>query len=230
VPNTINPVYGGACPRRNSKGVVRLVSYKRMWISFYLQNRSDNVTVQIVDRDQVPVRTIGNNVFMRAEPPQRHYFTWNGRRADGSVVPAGTYYIKVSLLHQGRSLLISNRTAALPVIVATSRPQVRVTDVTPATISSGAGTPVTIRYTGTDGLRPRILIYRLRPGRAPQQVKNYAATSRSGRSLWDGTIAGGRPAPPGTYIVGLRVVDRACTTGTSPLSAAGAPRAVVTVS
>ena len=180
VPNTINPVYGGVCARRTAKGAIRLVSYKRMGISFYLQNRSDNVTVQIVDRDGTPVRTIANNVYMRAEHPQRHYFTWNGRLADGSVAPAGIYYIKVSLLHQARTLIISNSTAALPVTVETTRPQVRVTSVTPAAIATGSGTPVTIRYTGTDAARPRILIFRIIGGR-PRQVKNYAATTQGGR-------------------------------------------------
>jgi flagellar hook assembly protein FlgD len=229
VPNTINPVYANWCVRRNGKGALVRTNYRHMQISFYLQNRSDNVTVQILDRDQVPVRTIGNNVYMRATPPRRHTFTWNGRLADGSIAPAGTYYVKVSLLHQARSLIISNSTAALPVTVETTRPQVRVTGVTPATITPGSGTRVTIRYTGTGTLRPRILIDRVRAGRSPQLVKNFAATTRSGSSTWDGTVRGGRPAPPGTYVIAVRVTDKACTTGTSPLSADGAPHAVVTV-
>ncbi|HEY1715319.1 MAG TPA: FlgD immunoglobulin-like domain containing protein [Solirubrobacteraceae bacterium] len=228
-PHTINPVYGGSCPHRNGKGKVKLVSYKRMIISFYLQNRSDEVSVYIVDRDRDVVRQIANNVFMRAHPPKRHYFTWNGRLADGSIAPAGTYYVKVSLFHEARSLVISNSTAALPVTVETTRPHVRVTGVTPATITSGTSAPATIRYTGTGSLRPRILIYRVRAGRALRLVKSYNATSRSGRSLWDGTLTGGRPAPRGRYVVGVRVTDLACTTATSPVTPAAAPRAVVTV-
>ncbi len=227
VPNMINPVYGGVCPRRTGKGVVRLVSYKRMGISFYLQNRSDNVTVQIV-RDGIPVKTIGNNVFMRAEHPQRHYFTWDGRLANGSIAPAGIYYVKVSLLHQSRYLIISNGTANLPVTVETTRPQVRVTGVTPATIPTGGGAPVTVHYTGTGTLRPRILIYRVTGG-APRLVKNFAATSKAGYSTWDGTLRGGRPARPGSYVVAVLATDRACTTSHSPISPAAAPRAVVTV-
>lgn len=229
VPNTINPVYGRICPRRNGKGQIVLTNYRQMHISFYLQNRSDNVTVQIVKASDEVVRTIGNNVYMRATHPKRHRFTWDGRLADGSVAPAGVYYVKVSLLHQGRSLIISNATAALPVTVETTRPQVRVTSVTPANIASGSGTPVTIRYTGTGTLRPRILIFRVTGGTV-RQLKNFAATSKSGSSTWDGTLAGGRPAPAGTYLVAVRVTDRACTTGTSPTTVAAAPRAVVTVS
>ena len=228
VPSHINPVYASWCVRRNGKGALVRTNYRQMQISFYLQNRSDNVTVQIVDRDQVPVRTIANNVYMRAQPPQRHKFTWNGRLADGSLAPAGTYYVKVSLLHQARSLIISNSTAALPVMVETTRPQVRVTGVTPATITPGAGTPVTIHYTGTGTLRPRILVYRVN-GAAQKLVKNFAATTRTGSSTWDGTLRGGKPAPAGTYVMAVRLVDQACTTGTSPVTAAGAPHAVVTV-
>ena len=227
VPSTINPVYGGICPRRNGKGQIVLTNYTRMHISFYLQNRSDNVTVQIV-HNGTPVRTIGNNVFMRADPPKRHKFVWNGRLANGSIAPAGVYYVKVSLLHQGRSLTISNATAPLPVTVETTRPQVRVTSVTPASIAHGSGTSVTIRYTGTGTLRPRILIFRV-TGATTRQVKNFAATSKSGSSTWDGTLAGGRPAPSGSYLVAVRVTDKACTIGTSPTTVAGAPHAVVTV-
>ena len=205
VPNTINPVYGGVCARRTAKGALRLVSYRRMGISFYLQNRSDNVTVQIVDRDGTPVRTIANNVYMRAEHPQRHYFTWNGRLADGSVAPAGVYYIKVSLLHQARTLVISNSTAALPVTVQTTRPQVRVTSVTPAAIAAGSGTPVTIRYTGTGAARPRILIFRITGGR-PRQVKNYAATA--GRARAPGTGASRRQAGAAGDVRRRRAVHR----------------------
>ncbi len=134
----------------------------------------------------------------------------------------------MSLIHQGRSLLISNGTAALPVTVQTTRPQVRVTSVSPASVVSGAATPVTIRYTGAGAVRPRILIDRIRGGHA-QQVKSYAATSRAGSSSWDGTVAGGKPAPPGTYVVALLLTDRSCTTARSPTSPAAAPGAVVTV-
>lgn len=226
VPNMINPVYGGICRVRGAKGVLRSVSFKRMRISFYLQNRSDDVSVYIVDRDGDQVRQVASNVFMRAHPPKRHYFSWNGRLADGSLAPAGVYYIKVSLFHEARSLIISSSTAALPVTVETTRPRVRVTRVSPASVTSGAR--VTIHYTGTGALRPRMLIYRVSGGRR-QLVKSYAATTRAGASTWDGTLAGGRPAPPGTYVAAVLFTDRACTTARSPSSPAAAPAAVVRV-
>ncbi len=225
-PRYINPVYGGVCTVLTGKGVAQRVNFKRMRISFYLQNRSDNVSVYIV-HDGIDVRQIADAVFMRARPPKRHYFHWNGRLTDGSIAPAGVYYVRVELIHQARSVTISNSTAPLGVTVETTRPQVRVTSVTPSAITS-AGTPVTIRYTGTGTLRPRILIDRVSGG-GERQVKNFAATTRRGMSTWDGTLTGGRPAPAGTYVVGVSLVDRACTTGTSPVTRAAAPQAVVTV-
>ena len=87
---------------------------------------------------------------------------------------------------------------------------------------------MTIHYTGTGAARPRILIFRVTGGR-PRQVKNYAATTRAGVSTWDGTLRGGKPASPGTYVVGVLFTDKACTTSRSPVSPTLAPRAVVTV-
>jgi flagellar hook assembly protein FlgD len=228
VPSTINPLHGGVCVRRNGKGVPVRVSFKRMTISFYLQNRSDNVDVYI-RHNGVDVRQIANGVYMSAHPPRRHLFTWDGRLADGSVAPAGVYYVRVVLRHQARSLIISNSTAPLPVTVQTGRPQARVTSVAPASITSGSATRVTVHYTGTDAQRPRILIYRVRAGAAPQQIKSYSATSRTGASTWDGTLANGQPAPPGTYVAGVLYTDRACVTARSPTSPAAAPQAVITV-
>lgn len=230
VPDTINPVSGGVCQVRNGKGVLHPVSFRQMRISFYLQNRSDDVDVYMVDSDDRIVRQIGSDVYMRAGAhPRRHTFRWLGRAADGSVAPDGVYYIRVSLVHQGRELLIASPSGTdKPVTVDTARPRPAVTGVSPAALTAAAPQPVTIHYTGTGGVRPRILIYRVGPS-GPRQVKSYSATSRSGVSVWDGTI-GGRPVPAGTYVVGVHVTNRACTTGASPVTVAAAPHAVITVS
>jgi hypothetical protein len=228
VPSTINPVAGSFCPVRNGRTGLRVpTSFRRTKVSFYLLNRADDVEVYIDHDGDNIVALPGSGRYMRVK--QRHTFTWNGRLADHQVAPDGTYYIKVSLVHQGRALIIANQiTGTLePVTVNTARPAPVVTGVSPATVAAGSASPVTIRYTGTGGVRPRIVIYRIRAGHS-QLVKSYSATSRSGSSEWDGTI-GGRPAPAGTYVVGVRVTNAACTTGSSPVSVTAAPHAVVTV-
>ena len=138
VPDTINPVSGGVCQVRNGKGVLHPVSFRQMRISFYLQTRSDDVDVYMVDSDDRIVRQIGSDVYMRAGAhPRRHTFRWLGRAADGSVAPDGVYYIRVSLVHQGRELLIASPSGTdKPVTVDTARPRPAVTGVSPAALTA----------------------------------------------------------------------------------------------
>lgn len=225
VPSTINPVSGGTCRLRNSHGRRVPVSFRRMRISFYLQNRGDVVIVSIVNSAGQVVATLpGSGRYMPTQ--QRRQFVWNGREASGRVAPDGVYDIRVSLVHQDRSLIIAKGSGAVePVTVQVHPPRLAVTGVTPAVVADPGRSAVTIRFTGNQGLRPQVLI--LRGGRV---VKRFAATRKAGSSLWDGTLVGGRPAPPGRYLIGLRLSpDRTCNTRTSALTPARAPQAVVTV-
>jgi hypothetical protein len=215
-PAAINPVDGQVCRVPGPKGTVKRLSHRTTFVSFYLLNRSDDVSVYIVDRDGTIVRTLASGVHMQGGAhPVRRTFIWNGRLGNGSVAPDGNYYIRVSLIHQGRSVLISNNAGAEPVAIETVPPRPRVISVSPMLIPQPAGAAARIRYTGTRGLNARILIYRTDVTGAPQLVKSFAAGSR-GSAIWDGTAAGGRPAPQGTYLVGLKVTDRACNTGRFP--------------
>ncbi len=227
VPRYINPVNGGTCPVRNSTGMLEPVSFREMKVSFYLLNRADDVDVYIVDGDGTIVATLpGSGGHMGVKV--RKEFVWDGREQNGRVAPDGVYYVRVSLVHQGRTLLISNNSGAEPVTVQTKPPHLVVTGVTPSTLSAPG--QVTIHYAGNDGVRPRILIYRTTSGAGATQVKNYAATSRSGTSAWDGEVHG-RPAAAGRYLVRLRLVDRTCNRVQYPVpvTVAAAPQAVVTV-
>lgn len=228
VPSTIDPVGGGTCLARDGKGGLVPVSFRRMKVSFYLLNRADNVNVSILDQNLKVVDTLpGSGRHMGIK--KRRLFVWDGHEDNGSIAPDGIYDIQVSLVHQGRTLLISDQSSGTveTVTVRTRPPDLRVTRVTPSTIT--AGQSVTIRYAGNDGVRPEILIYRLGPGGA-HLVKQYAATSATGSSLWDGRIAG-RAAPSGTYLIGLTLKDRTCERIRFPnrVTAAAAPHAVVTV-
>ncbi len=223
-PGSINPVNGRVCRVQSPRGVKERVSFKQMAISFYLLHSPDAVNVYMVDQDGTIVRTLATNQPMDVR--QRRAFFWSGHEQDGSVAPDGLYYIRVSLIHQGRSILISNLAGvAEPVTVDTLAPHPRITGVTPNLIPR-TGAKVTIRYTGSLGLRGRILIYRTALSRRPRLVKSYASGPGTS-SIWDGKI-GGLAAPPGAYVLALEVTDRACNTGRSPI--AGNPaNATVTV-
>jgi hypothetical protein len=229
VPSTINPVSGGTCRVRDPKGKLVPVSFKEMRVSFYLQNHADDVSVEIVDQGKV-VRTLpGSGRYMSTF--KRRQFVWDGRESNGRYAPDGAYDIKVSLEQQDRSLLIRKTSGAVePVIVQVHPPPLLVTAVAPRVVSVSSHPSVTIHYTGNQGLRPQILILRIAGSRTPRVVKSYAATTRTGTSEWNGTRAGGLPAAPGTYLVGLRLwPDSTCNRVQSALTPAAAPQAVVTV-
>jgi hypothetical protein len=230
-PADINPVDGHVCVRRNHLGQLTPVSFKRTKVSFYLLNQADNVNVYILNSDGNVVRELpGSGVHMAIK--KRHLFVWNGRLDNGQIAPDGQYYIRVALVHQSREVEISNSSGPEPITVKTTAPRPIVTGVSPSSLSFGSGSPVTINYTGNEGQRPQILLYRVGAGGSSRLVKSYAATSRVGHSTWNGEISG-RPAPRGTYLVGLRVTDQACNTGTFPATlpptVASAPHAEITV-
>jgi hypothetical protein len=200
-PAVINPVDGTTCGG---------VNHRRMRISFWLEHRADDVDVYIVDSDGVIVRTLASGVHMAIK--ERVPFTWNGREDDGSFAPDGTYYIRVALIHQGRTVTISNQSGPEPVKIKTTFPHPRILAVIPPVVPVGAGTKVTIRYTGNDQRLATVLIYRVDAGGSPQLVKGFLSKGQS--AVWNGLIRE-RPAPPGAYRIALEVSDAACNTRTS---------------
>ena len=211
-PSWINPVDGKVCGG---------VSHKKMFVSFYLQHRSDDVDVYVVDqaaRSSARSPRAGTCAAACATPDG--VFSWNGREDNGQVAPDGVYYIRVALIHQGRTADISNQAGPLPVTVRTIPPRPKVTGVSPSLIPQG-DRPVTIHYTGNQHQGTTILLYRTDLPGAPM-VKSFRTAGGARSAVWDGKIHG-RPAPAGTYLVGLEVTDRACNTGRFPLVVPPAP-------
>jgi FlgD Ig-like domain len=228
-PAWINPINGKRCLIRTGTGQRELVSFKQMRISFYLLNRSDHVDVYVIDGSGAIVRTLASGRYMRGGTnPVRTLFTWNGKEDNGRFAPDGSYYVRVALRARGRTVDISNSAGqAEPVTVRTVPPDPVVTSVSPQAISPPAS--VTIQYRGTENLSGRILLYRVEPSGKARLVKSFASPAHGLQAVWDGLIDR-RPAPPGTYLVGLEITDQACNTGTfpaTPSAAAVAPRVVV---
>jgi hypothetical protein len=194
--------------------------------SFYLLHRADDVAVYVVDTSGTIVRTLASGRHMRrgVRIPDG-LFLWDGREDNGGVAPDGEYYFRVALLHQNRTVEYTR----VPVTVKSSPPHPIVTSVSPALIPKG-GAPVQIRYRGNEQRAVTVRIYRTDPLGATRVVKRFRAGWRG--ASWDGRIRQ-RPAPPGTYLVGLTVQDAACNTGQFPPSTppipASTPHAGVTV-
>ena len=227
-PAVFNPLSGISCGDPP-------VDYRRTSISFYLLHRSDDVDVYIVDQSGTIVRTLVSGVHLRGGAhPVRRLFVWNGREDSGRLAPDGTYYVRVALIHQGRTVTISDASGPKTVKVKTARPAPVVRSAIPHLIPAGPRMSVTINYAGNEHRGGTVRIYRTDlPGwwRHPP-VKSFLTPWKGQQAVWDGLIDG-RPAPAGTYLAGLDVTDAACNTGRFPAqlppSPGSTPGAGVTV-
>ena len=204
VPGVINPVHGVPCLGGRNSGSTT--------ISFYLQHRSDDVDVYVVDSATGDlVRTAASGRHMRKDVRNPDgVFHWDGRLADGRVAPDGNYFFRVALLHQGRTIDLTS----VPVKVKTVPPRPVIVSVSPSVIPSASGsTSVTIRYGGNEDRLATMLIYRMDAPGGPRLVKSFP--TKGNTAVWDGRIRQ-RPAPAGTYLVGIEVTDAACNTGRFP--------------
>jgi hypothetical protein len=223
-PGVINPLTGQRCGG---------VDHRVMRISFYLLHRSDLVDVYVVDESGNIVATLASHRHMRkgVRTPDGQ-FTWNGFQDNGRIAPDGTYFIRVALINQGRTVTIADQSGPEPIKVKTQPPAPRVTSVTPRLIPQRQGRQVTIRYTGNEGRGGTIRIYRTDVLGKPRLVKSFLTPWKGQTARWDGLIDR-LPAPAGVYLVGLDVTDAACNTGHFPVvlppPAGSTPGAGVTV-
>jgi flagellar hook assembly protein FlgD len=225
-PSVINPVAGGVCPLASHRGVVP-TSFRTMTISFLLLNKPDDVDVAIVNRAGTVIDTLARGRHMAVN--RRVDFTWDGHRAAGAVAPAGTYYVQVTLIHQHRTVRISDQdTGALqPVTVETTPAPIRITHVyadgrEPAVFPPPGGRPIAIRFTAVGSATPLISVYRTDlPGR-PRLVNTFHATTLHS-AFWAGNLQDGRPAPQGTYLMSVTAIDNACTKSRFPTTIPPAP-------
>jgi hypothetical protein len=109
-PPAINPVSGPAACRDPATG--RRVNERSTTVSFYVVHHADDINVYVVNQSGATVRTIAKGVSMhksRAPTPSAFravtkYFTWNGRNDSGRLVLPGTYFFRVYLVHQQRTI------------------------------------------------------------------------------------------------------------------------------
>ncbi|HSO99566.1 MAG TPA: FlgD immunoglobulin-like domain containing protein [Solirubrobacteraceae bacterium] len=180
-------------------------------LSFYLQHRADDVSVAILRSGDVVVRRITSRRHMARNV--RSLFTWDGRTDGGAIAPDGTYTWRIVLLGQDRTIQIAS-----PIKVRDVPPQPRIVSVTPVTLPQ-PGT-VTIRFSGVAaGDRATAQIYWARPASRPRLLLAFLASGHD-RAVWNGRIHG-RPASPGTYLIGLTATGGACGNGRFP--PAGSP-------
>jgi hypothetical protein len=179
--------------------------------------RPDRVEVALVDsRGEVRRRLADERLGTGT-----HRFPWNGLDDRGRRAPDGAYVLRVRLADQGRTLL-SSRTLT----VDTVPPSPRVVAVTPATIvpgTSGRRGRARIRYLGPTDPAPEFTVLQATASRRGlRPVAQFVGPRFRQTATWDGRVRGGRLAPSGRYVFGVRATDPAGnTSGRVPFPAEG---------
>jgi hypothetical protein len=140
---------------------------------------------------------------------------WDGRTDAGRRAPDGRYRYRVTLPARGISALVPG-VARLD----TTPPHPRVVSVGPdpgprpelVPVPGPGGAEVGLR---TPGTRPLVRLFQTSPG-AERLVLRASLPDGTTTWRWNGRLAGGRPAPPGTYVVSIQTTDRAGNVGVSP--------------
>ncbi len=187
-----NPVSGPRVDKQFSP-VCRCQS-DRAHISFRLR-RADHVSLSIVDSNGHTVVKLVHNRALRAG---RVSFVWNGRDADGNVVPEGSYRPKLELARHDRTIVLPD-----PIRVDTTPPTVRIVSAKPLVISpdgDGRADGVHITYTVSEPARAILLVD------GKQRVETLHRPLR-GVVSWFGRI--GHALPRGVHRLQLVAVDQA---------------------
>lgn len=179
--------------------------YDAAHITFRVK-QADDVTVEMLDADGDPVRTLMDDQHLKAYKPIDPSLKWDGRDDDGQLVPDGRYRIRITLRHLGRSLI-----AQRSIVKDTTPPRPKVRSIGPSKaygpelLPEPGGAPAKIRFDAV-GYRGRLMIFRTAPG-APRPVYEHDLPKGSTTFRWDGRTAAGNRVGPGTYLVVLQWRD-----------------------
>jgi FlgD Ig-like domain len=175
-------------------------------ISFKVK-KADTVTATIVNADGDRVRRLASGVD--ADPAHDVTVVWDGKTDSGARVPDGRYRMQLSLRGSGRTV-----TVAGSFVADTTAPTPIVLSVEPKIAGPVPGS-FEIRARGVGRRRaPRFRVLRTDVDPA-KEVARFKGKRGSRRGVWDGRVDGA-PAPPGTYMVVVRVRDRSGNLGSAP--------------
>lgn len=200
--------------------------------------KQDVVTVEVVDRSGVPVRTLADKRQLKPGP---HSFFWNGRReagSNGQPVPDGAYRVRITMRNNGRTFIPDKY-----FVVDTTPPDLTANVVGAHAISvlTDREAPVNIKFSGVEASkRVEFLVYRVRGQRTlSKPVASFANVAGKSYGSWDQTVGHfrerrtdgrltkcsgrlvfrgkPRPAPVGSYVIVVRACDAAGNEGSSSL-------------
>ena len=175
---------------------------------------TDDISVAVLDASGDPVRElldgrhVAKGVLVRLK--------WDGRTDDGARAPDGRYRYRITLQHEGRSVVL-----AKSVRLDTVAPRPRVTSIGP---SRGFGPELLPTSEGGDavvhlqapGRTPVIRLFKTGPGPTRLVLTDKSLKDGATAWHWNGLTPSGRPVSPGTYLVSIETRDQAGNRGLSP--------------
>jgi hypothetical protein len=172
--------------------------------------KDDDVTIAVVDAAGNEVRRLVSGESATEDRAVR--VRWDGRTSTGSLAPEGHYRLRVSLRRGGRAVTLNpglsiDTTAPRPTVVAGGPDGSR-------WITGPIAGAVPFRVLVVSKRFPtRVRVLRTDLG-DPREVAGFTLPPGVREGEWDG-IAGGAPAPPGTYQLVAEVRDQAGNVGRS---------------
>jgi hypothetical protein len=170
-------------------------------IGFILPKRDSVTVAMITEAGNVRRTLLGDKRLGKGQ----HYVTWDGRDDNGQVVRDGFYYVRISLLRQGRAA-----TGPRPIQVLTRGPK-------PRLVSVRRAPPSGVRITFDNGPTSPQPVYKVwnTDGPKAKQVDEFLGNRNENFGCWQGFI-GLDKAPPGHYAFSVTVRNKAFVAGSSP--------------
>jgi hypothetical protein len=197
--------------------------FDRALLTFKVKE-TDDISVAVLDSngDQVRELLSGRHVVKG----QLVHLKWDGRDDDGTRAPDGRYRYRITLQHEGRSVVL-----AKSVRLDTTPPRPRVTSIGPRNTFGPELLPASeggdaVAHLQAPGVKPVIRLFKTGPG--PTRLVLEDRSLRAGATVWhwNGLTPSGRPVSPGTYLVSIETRDQAGNRGLSPpLNRRGLPAA-----
>jgi flagellar hook assembly protein FlgD len=175
---------------------------------------ADEATIDVVNLDGDRVKRLADGAAMRPYRPLR--LEWDGTDDAGRRAPDGQYRLRVTLRDEGRSATVQKT-----MNVDTKAPRSEVCIGFKCAVSkqgniiSQGDRHVKIYINRVSPLyATQFRVVRTDDGK-PREVARLSLKAGAHRLDWDGLV-GGKPLPPGTYIVQSEVRDRAGNVGITP--------------
>jgi flagellar hook assembly protein FlgD len=173
---------------------------------------TDDVSVSVLNADGDEVRDLLGGRHVTKGTLVR--LKWDGRTDDGARAPDGRYRYRITLQHEGRSVLLASS-----VRLDTTPPRPLVTSIGPShafgpeLMPNGADAVV---HLDAPGHNPVVRLFKTAPGPTRLVLEDDSLQDGAKVWTWDGKTPSGRPVSPGTYLVSIETRDVAGNRGLSP--------------